>query len=912
MLKKNMLSIKGFSPPVIKQHLVKRNYFAQAFEFAISKPLTIVMAPAGYGKTTSCIAALSSIDHIESRWIGITDQHNDSYYFTSQLIDVLASFTDAEFESQKLSFSSGEVLSPMHRIDALFELLDDRLSQYAKQLVLVFDDYHHVHDSSIDRLVSYLIDNAPIYLRIVIVSRTAPKLDEKYATQSSECTYLTQEYCKFSKEESAGFLKEYSRMDLSDHYLEQIYKQCNGWPLALQLIVIHLKLSTENAVDVVATKNISQLTSDFFQKHIFAKLSIEMQTLLSDLSCLQVFSAPLMDAVLATNKVSGVEILRELEEKNLFITKTEDKEGWYKFHDLFRDFLRNNAFESNTDILKRAANWFICKNDFYSAIDYFLEARAYEEAADYIEVQGSELLRRSEFITLLGWIDRLPAAIKNTRPKILLLQSWCIPDSQKPFLCPAILDQLEILLIDWQTQIDLGKIAHDSDLCGELKQLKADYLLSRSYTEGIQGEHAKSVDTGLEALSLINEQILLGRARCYCILAQSFYFLGEHEKSIEYFEYAIQFSMHEDNAYILIVSLAFLSQVYLIAGKMKSAINVTNDCVAWLNANGYKNLPMTTAARTQIAETYREMDELAKAHTMLQDALDYCRTDIPKLQEICIYIANMRYCLSTKEYDKALHYIDKIDETGPSLDSIKKNNVWTFGTPSTSSLRAAISVMKGNIHEALLWADENKQVLLDRPSFVNEAERLILCRIWVASGKIPEALELCASVKREATEQGRKLHQAQCLIIETVAAVLVGDSGSAQQSFEQALLIGMSCGFKRLFLDAEPFLLSLLDWAKSNPTVKDYVTEIWGANTGQGGCEDEDKLPEACVQLKLKSLTRRENSVIALLAEGESNKGIARKLNIAPDTASKFVKKILKKLEVRNRTEAAMLYKSAS
>lgn len=904
-----MLHMKGFFPPTIKQNIVTRFAFSQAFEYALSKPLTVVMAPAGYGKTTSSIAALSGMSKSESRWVGITDQHNDIYYFTTQLIGALASFIDTEPRSQTFSFNVGEAYSPMHRVDALFELLEERLPKSVKQLVLVFDDYHRINNPSIDNLVTYLIDNAPIFLRVVLLSRTAPKLDEKYATQSSECTFLTQEYCQFSEQETIGFLTEFMGLDLCANYLELVHQRCNGWPLALQLIVIHIKLSMETIHDESVTENISQLTADFFQKHIFEKLSFEMQKLLSDLSCLHTFSAPLIDAVLDADNISGVEILRELEDKNLFIAKTADQQGWYKFHDLFREFLRRNTFDANHHILEQAAQWFILQKNYYAAIDYLIEAKAYEKAASYIEEQGPDLLKRSESATLLGWIERLPAAIKNTRPQILLLQTWCIPDSDKPFLCPAILDQLESLLAEGRALYEKkSEMINGRDQHKKLNQLRADYLLSRSYTQLIQGEHAQSLDTGLEALSLIDEHQLFGRARCHCIIGQDYYFLGEHDKSIEFFEYGIQFAKQEDNAYSLIVSLSFLSQVYSVAGKLKAAINITNDSVAWLDGNGYKKLPMTTAARSQISEVYREMNELTKAHALLQDALDYCRTDIPKLQEICVYIGNFRYSLSTKDFDQALSYLDKIDEIAPSLDAIKKNNVWTLGAPSTPSLRAAISAMKGNIQEALIWADENQQKLLENPSFVNEAERLILCRIWVASGKIPEALELCAEVKRTAIKHGRKLHQAQCLIIETVVAVLLGDTNSAQQTFEQALLLGASCGFKRIFLDAEAFLLPLLEWAKANPSVKAYVADIW---QDQLKLDDNYESQKERNQFKLRSLTRRENSVIALLAEGESNKGIARKLNIAPDTANKFVKKILKKLEVKNRTEAAIVFKNA-
>jgi len=54
----------------------------------------------------------------------------------------------------------------------------------------------------------------------------------------------------------------------------------------------------------------------------------------------------------------------------------------------------------------------------------------------------------------------------------------------------------------------------------------------------------------------------------------------------------------------------------------------------------------------------------------------------------------------------------------------------------------------------------------------------------------------------------------------------------------------------------------------------------------------------------LLNLTKREVDVIQLLAQGRSNKDIARRLNITEGTAKTHVKSILTKLDAISRTEA--------
>ena len=55
-------------------------------------------------------------------------------------------------------------------------------------------------------------------------------------------------------------------------------------------------------------------------------------------------------------------------------------------------------------------------------------------------------------------------------------------------------------------------------------------------------------------------------------------------------------------------------------------------------------------------------------------------------------------------------------------------------------------------------------------------------------------------------------------------------------------------------------------------------------------------------------LSRRELEVLALIAEGATNAEIAERLVIAATTVQSHVKSILRKLEVRNRTQAAARY----
>ncbi len=57
----------------------------------------------------------------------------------------------------------------------------------------------------------------------------------------------------------------------------------------------------------------------------------------------------------------------------------------------------------------------------------------------------------------------------------------------------------------------------------------------------------------------------------------------------------------------------------------------------------------------------------------------------------------------------------------------------------------------------------------------------------------------------------------------------------------------------------------------------------------------------------LETLTGREREILDLVANGKSNKEVARALDLQEKTVKHYMTNILKKLRVRNRVEAAIL-----
>ncbi|MDH5444172.1 MAG: response regulator [Gammaproteobacteria bacterium] len=107
-----------------------------------------------------------------------------------------------------------------------------------------------------------------------------------------------------------------------------------------------------------------------------------------------------------------------------------------------------------------------------------------------------------------------------------------------------------------------------------------------------------------------------------------------------------------------------------------------------------------------------------------------------------------------------------------------------------------------------------------------------------------------------------------------------------------------------LLKDMEPddLVLALRDIVAGKTVVAPDLAPILAkAVSGKSDAVDDKKVTP------FSHLTPRETEILGLLAEGQSNKAIARNLGISDGTVKLHVKAILRKLEVHSRVEAAVM-----
>ncbi|MBK3543549.1 response regulator transcription factor [Streptomyces sp. MBT60] len=146
------------------------------------------------------------------------------------------------------------------------------------------------------------------------------------------------------------------------------------------------------------------------------------------------------------------------------------------------------------------------------------------------------------------------------------------------------------------------------------------------------------------------------------------------------------------------------------------------------------------------------------------------------------------------------------------------------------------------------------------------------------------------------------------VVAEELADVLVLTTFDLDEYVFGALRAGAS-GFLLKNTDARELLEAVRTVARGEGLIAPAVTRRLIAEFagGRGGAVRERSTVDPAVLEALEELTRREREVLGCLGEGLSNADIALRLSMAEATVKTHVSRLLGKLKLRSRVQAAVL-----
>ena len=829
-------------------------------EGASWRKVTLLSAPAGYGKTTLIAQWLRELD-CGVGWLSLDEADNDPTRFLAHLLETMQPVQPGFGETTQAMLHSPQPPP----LQATFTALVGELSAIRMPFVLALDDYHVIHTPSIHQQLTFLLEHQPPQMHLVLMTREDPQLPIPRLRVSGQVMEIRQDELRFDIRETEDFLSRVMGLTLGADEIGTLEKRTEGWIAGLQLAALSMQGRHDPQEFVRNFAGSNRFVLDYLIDEVFQRQTAEVQDFLLKTSILDRLSGPLCDAIV--DRADSQRTLEHLEKSNLFIVPLDLTRTWYRYHHLFTELLRQRLRSSGMhDIAllhQEAGRWFEAEGYPSDAVEHALAARDWGQAARLIGQASDGMLKRGEIVTLIGWCAKLPEEIARSQPPLAIANAWALLLAAQFGPAEAILDHAE------------RSVQHEPLILGGVAAAQA-------YLARAKGDNPRLIEKSEQALSLLPETDLAARSIVALNLGLAYWHTGHLEDAERVLVEAQEASRRSGNHYALLSAQVFLARTLGSRGRLRQAATMYQ---ALIQAGG--NAPILALAHYDLCTIHYEWNDLQRAKDHLHHGM-----------EISAHSGNV-------EFQNAGHILSAFlslaeGDAAGGLAAIEKSDALARDFPVSARARSAachvrVALAMGDLESARKWgehlADDADGHSFYR--FLGLARALLL----IALGKKDVAAEKLEASYATASQAGWGYAIVAVRVMQSLAA-RTPQSGIAFLS--EALRLGEPEGFVRTYAEAGEPLIPLLREAARRGIHPQYVGQILAAIKGG------QKKVVSQASLLVEPLSERELEVLRLVAAGLSNREIAEKLVISPGTAKTHIHNLCGKLGVRNRTEAAM------
>jgi len=832
------------------------------------RKLTLVSAPAGYGKTSLITSWLNSFtESTRYIWLSLEKNDNEPARFLSYWAAAWNRISDFDLEIM-LELLDAPQLPPFQNI--LDEIIN-ALARLEEPVTLVLDDYHIITNSLIHEMLEYFLEHQSSQVHLVIITRSDPPLPLARLRARRQMVEIRAGDLRFTDEEASHFFNQSMQLMLEEEDIHSLEIRTEGWAVGLQLAALALKNIPDPQSFVETFRGSHRFVLDYLAEEVIRQQRDELREFLIQTSILERFTAESCEALTGLPDSQG--LLSELEGANLFLIPLDDERVWYRYHHLFADFLRTELSKTETEKLyKKAALWHE-QNDFLSeAVGYAIASGDLELLADVIDrgLKKDANWSGGNLTLYAAWLDVLhPQAFQN-RPALSLNASHIL----------YLLGRFDPA----EKQIDQAEQSLNAlSSSPEKEQMLALTSLYRGVIAAVRGDTEQAIERITFAQERLPQEYHLQHARGLFSLGLAYQLSGQTELAVQIFLKSSEEAQSAGVLSLAIHALGAAAQVQISQGQLSQAERA---CQQAIQIAGGKGLPPLGLAESILGSIALERNDLAAAEDFLQNGIALSRRG----GLIDDMLLGLSYLARLQAYQGQ---ISNAFETAQEVNTI----IQGFGVERMSILAAAyianLQLYTGQERAATQWALEYQTV---RASQQREFAELTLVRVLLKTGdreNVPSILD--ALLKRRQT-QGRVRTHMEVMILMALFYRAEKDIPSAVDWLSQALELAAPEGFIRIFLDEGEALLDLLP--KARQAAPELVDAILGIQQTESGSH-----PSPLDQL-IEPLSEQEVRVLSLIVEGKSNKEIADELVISVGTAKWHVHNILQKLGVGNRSQA--------
>jgi LuxR family maltose regulon positive regulatory protein len=892
--------------PPSRARAIARERLVERLNQGLEGKLTVVSAPAGWGKT-SLLSEWSEQTGLPTAWISLDEGDNDPAVFLSYLVGALRELRPGVGD---------EVLGLLRsaRLDSVqgpLTTLINEIASFPHDFALVLDDCHLISTAAVHDVLGFLIDRMPPQMHLFLVGRREPLLPLARLLAGGQLSLISASQLGFTRKEASAFFQETMGVSLAPEEVATLHDATEGWAAGLQLAAISLRTTEGTPEPVSNLSGLNRYSLDYLAEEVLGNQTEEVRGFLLRTSILERLCAPLCEAV--TGLGDGQKMLEHLERADLFLVPLDDERRWYRYHHLFSDFLRRSLQESRFDDLpelhRRACDWFERNELAAEAVSHALAAGDTGRAADLVERIARTTLRRGELSTLRRWLEALPDDLVRSRPRLCLYYAWY-------FLAAGDLASVEPHLVQAERaggatttgtsaegpHEDLARTNGDS----EPREILGEALTIRAAVAGLMGEAAMAVRLARRASELLTE----GNQFLRCIIAASLGYArrtdGDVAAAIEAFTEAAEASRSVGATYVTLLAYKHLAELRAVQGRLRAASSVCDRALE-LAAERGGGLPAASVAHVGKGELFREWNDLGQATAHLEKGIALAERGGNFEMVLDGHLALARVRRATGDLSGSAEALRKAERTAERLG----NAAWEA---RVGAWRARLGVARGDLGAAELWMEGCGLSAEDPLRYPREFEHVTLARVLLACGRRDEALRLLERLLVAAGAGGRDGRVVELLVLKALALRDFDGGPEALAALGRAAALAEDEGYVRVFADeGEPVAVLLKrllrevrrrrSKAAGRSASPGYVAKLLAA-MGEGAAPLEGAESAAAPGTLVEPLSKRELEVLALLPSGISNKEIAARLFVSHDTVKSHLKHLYAKLDVRGRAQA--------
>ena len=887
-----LLTTKLFIPKT-RPDLVSRPRLIERLNTGLRRNLTLVSAPAGFGKTTLLSEWVAGCERPVA-WLSLDEGDNDPTRFLAYLIAALQTI------AQNIGVGVLAMLqSPQPPpIEPILTALLNEFATFPEDFVLILDDFHVIEAKPVDSAISFLLEHLPSNMHLVITTRADPALPLARLRGRGELTEFRIADLRFSHSEAAEFLNQVMGLNLSVEDITALEIRTEGWIAGLQLAAISMQGQTDATGFIQSFTGSHRFVLDYLIEEVLNKQSENIQTFLLQTSILERMCAQLCDTVLLNPTVPGQETLEHLERANLFLIPLDNERRWYCYHHLFAELLRTRLARAYpdqiTELHRRASDWYANNHFPYEAITHALTVKDWTRAADVIERFSDELPMRGEMNTRLGWFESFPNQILMDRPRLALTYAWALLLSNQ-------LDQAEQQLNQLMPLVQTAP-----SLLGEYYVIRM-MIAARRYNMTAFFELAQ------QALSRVPPEEASPRSRILLTLGVAYDEMGgDIAAARNAFREAYELGKASPspssvgNAPLPLTALAYLADYAWLEGNLRSASRMYEQAIELSEKWGGQSSIALCLVQQGRASLLYEWNDLDGAERALQECFR-----IGELWKGSRFLVPA-YGLSAL----VMQARGRAEEANAMIRRAEQATREPYSTPYDMGLLAlyqiALWITQNDFQAITQWEQDHDSEWRSRTGRARDALTIVLARAQIArfhrtrdGSALSQARALIAPALEQAQASGLMFNVARLLILDALALYAQGETASAIATLKRALALAEPENYVRSFLDLgkpmEEFLLwSLESPALSEPRSRAYVSRL----LSHFAADLPSKSSQPTNSILIEPLTERELKILQLINQGLSNREISERLFLALSTVKGYNRIIFDKLQVQSRTEA--------